>query len=137
MVIIKQCLKCRGVDKKMYCNDCEKSIDYFQVFEDVFDDNQNNIPTLIHTIKAYTWNDVIKFVKDEYFKDQNDLIIDCEKEFAYLKKHTKSDNLMINPVKQSTSYKIYLKSEHNLDFYNLEKSTILIDLTKVPNNSLA
>ena len=62
--------ECKEAGKKMYCKDCEKSIDYFEVFEN----NQSKTTTLIHIIKAYTWNDVIKFVKDKYFKDQNNLL---------------------------------------------------------------
>ncbi len=130
MVIIKQCVKCKEVGKKMYCNDCEKSVDNFEIFEDVFDDNQGKISTLIHTIKAYTWNDVIKFVKDEYFEDQKDLVIDCEKEFAYIERHAKSDTGLTNSLKQSRSYKIFLKNANDTDF---QKSTSvsngLIDLT--------
>lgn len=130
MAIIKQCLKCKDIGKKMYCKDCEKSIDYFEVFENEHENNKNNIPTLIHTIKAYTWNDVIMFIKDKYFKEQKDLVIDCEKDFAYLERQTKSDYPLVNSVDQLRSYKIYLKNENNLNL--LENTSIpkkLIDLT--------
>lgn len=50
MAIITQCSECKEVGKKMYCKDCEKSIDYFEVFEN----NQSKTTTLIHIIKAYT-----------------------------------------------------------------------------------
>jgi len=130
MVVIKQCVKCNEVGKKVYCSECEKSIDYFQVFEDVFDDNRDKISTLLHTIKAYTWNDVIKFVKDEYFKGQNNLVIDCEKEFAYIERLAKSDNLLTNSAKQPRSYKIFLLNENDIDFQkNTKVSNIIIDLT--------
>jgi hypothetical protein len=130
MAIIKQCVKCKEVGKKMYCNDCEKSIDYFEIFEDMFDDNHDKISTLIHTIKAYTWNDVITFVKDEYFEDKNDLVIDCEKEFAYIERHAKSDTVLTNSSKQSRSYKIFLKNENDIDFHKKTSvSNELIDLT--------
>ena len=33
MAIITQCSECKEVGKKMYCKDCEKSIDYFEVFK--------------------------------------------------------------------------------------------------------
>ena len=127
MAIITQCSECKEVGKKMYCKDCEKSLDYFEVFEH----NQRNITTLIHIIKAYTWNDVIKFVKDKYFKDQNNLIFDCEKDFAFLKKQNKSDKLLTEPVKQSTIYKIYLRNENDLSINkNTSILNMLIDLTK-------
>lgn len=127
MTIITQCSECKEIGKKMYCKDCEKSVDYFEVFEN----NQSNTTTLIHIIKAYTWNDVIKFVKEKYFKDQNNLIIDCEKEFAFLKKQNKSDTLLTEPVEQSTTYKIYLRNENDPSINkNTSMLNILIDLTK-------
>lgn len=130
MVIIKQCVKCKEVGKKMYCNECEKSVDYFQVFENMIDDNHDKISTLIHTIKAYTWNDVIKFVKDEYFKDQDDLVIDCEKEFAYIERHVNSDIPLTNPSNQKKSYKIFLSNENDFNSHkNPNKSNMVIDLT--------
>ncbi len=130
MVFIKQCLKCKDNDKKMYCKECEKSIDYFEVFENLHDDNKNSIPTLIHTIKAYTWNDTIKFINMNYFKDQDDLIINGEKEFAYLIRQTKPDGLLTKPVDKSRSYKIYLKNENNLNLLeNTSISIMIIDLT--------
>lgn len=134
MVIIKQCTKCKPVDKKMYCKDCEKSIDYFEVFESISVGNQNNAPVLIHTIKAYTWNDVIKFVKNKYLKDQNDLVIDCEKDFAYLERQNRSNELLSNPVEQSTSYQIYLRKDNYINFNkNANITNKIIDLTMYNN----
>jgi hypothetical protein len=119
--------ECKEAGKKMYCKDCEKSIDYFEVFEN----NQSKTTTLIHIIKAYTWNDVIKFVKDKYFKDQDNLLIDCEKEFAFLEKQNKSDKLLTEPVEQSTIYKICLRNENDLSINkNTSILNMLIDLTK-------
>lgn len=131
LAIIKQCLKCKDIGKKMYCKDCEKSIDYFEIFENMYENNNNtNIPTLIHTIKAYTWNDVIIFIKDKYFKEQKDLVIDCEKDFAYLERQPKLGHPLANPVDQSRSYKIYLKNKNNLDpLENTSIPKMLVDLT--------
>ena len=130
MVIVKQCVKCKEIGKKMYCNNCEKSIDYFEVFEDTIGDNHEKKSILVHTIKAFTWNDAIQFVKKEYFKDQNDLVIDCEKEFAYLERNTELDTYLANSVKQSRSYKIFLKNEDKVDLdKNASVSNMVIDLT--------
>ena len=130
MVIVKQCVKCKEIGKKMYCNNCEKSIDYFEVFEDTIGDNHEKKSILVHTIKAFTWNDAIQFVKNEYFKDQNDLVIDCEKEFAYLERNTELDTCLANSVKQSRSYKIFLKNEDKVDLdKNASVSNMVIDLT--------
>ena len=130
MVIVKQCVKCKEIGKKMYCNNCEKSIDYFEVFEDTIGDNHEKKSILVHTIKAFTWNDAIQFVKNEYFKDQNDLVIDCEKEFAYLERNTELDTYLANSVKQSRSYKIFLKNEDEVDLdKNASVSNMVIDLT--------
>ena len=130
MAIIRQCIKCKEVGKKMYCNQCEKSVDYFQVFEDVFGDNHDKISTLIHVIKAYTWNDTIKFVKDEYFKDQDDLVIECEKEFTYIERHANSDIHLTNPFNQKKRYKIFLSNENDVNFHkNQNASNMVIDLT--------
>lgn len=130
MVIVKQCVKCKEISKKMYCNNCEKSIDYFEVFEDTIGDNHEKKSILVHTIKAFTWNDAIQFVKNEYFKDQNDLVIDCEKEFAYLERNTELDTYLANSVKQSRSYKIFLKNEDEVDLdKNASVSNMVIDLT--------
>jgi hypothetical protein len=118
----------------MYCKDCEKSIDYFEVFESISVGNQNNAPVLIHTIKAYTWNDVIKFVKNKYLKDQNDLVIDCEKDFAYLERQNRSNELLSNPVEQSTSYQIYLRKDNYINFNkNANITNKIIDLTMYNN----
>ncbi len=113
----------------MYCKDCEKSIDYFEVFGN----NQKSTTTLIHIIKAYTWNDVIKFVKDKYFKDQDNLLIDCEKEYAFLEKQNKSDRPLTESVEQATSYKVYLRNENDL---SINKNTSKLNgLTDLTNNS--
>lgn len=129
--MIKQCTECRVVGKKMYCENCEKTVDYFEVFENLVGNNQNNKTTLVHTIKAFTWNDAIQFIKAKYFKDQNNLIIDCEKEFAYLERQTGSDNKLANSGDQLTSYKIYLKNENELSFYKNFIAPNMIDLTTI------
>lgn len=130
MAIIKQCLKCNPMGKKIYCKDCEKSTDYFEVFENVSEDNHHDAPLLIHTIKAYTWNDVIRFVRDKYFEAQNDPIIDCEKDFAYLQRKSESNELLSNPAKLSTSYRIYLIKGNDINSNkNTDMTNKITDLT--------
>lgn len=109
MAIIQQCKKCEKIGKKIYCKDCTKSIDYFDIFK--YDNNKNNgnrsdNNELVEKIKAYTWNDVIEFVKDKYFYDYNDLYINCEKEFAFIEKKI---NDKLNP--NGSGYKIYINKD--------------------------
>ena len=50
----------------------------------------------IDRIKAYTWNDVLNFVKNKYFKENSDLNINCEKDFAYIERKTLRDASNMN-----------------------------------------
>jgi hypothetical protein len=108
MVIILQCEKCRQISKKNYCKECKKSIDYFEVFE------YNNETTVPETkepkerIKAYTWSDVLNFVKNKYFQENSDLNINCEKDFAYIEKKALRDASDMNSKIDKVGYKIFL-----------------------------
>jgi hypothetical protein len=108
MVIILQCEKCRQISKKNYCEECKKSIDYFEVFE------YNNETTVPETkepkerIKAYTWSDVLNFVKNKYFQENSDLNINCEKDFAYIEKKALRDASDMNSKIDKVGYKIFL-----------------------------
>jgi hypothetical protein len=108
MVIILQCEKCRQISKKNYCEECKKSIDYFEVFE------YNNETTVPETkepkerIKAYTWSDVLNFVKNKYFQENSDLNINCEKDFAYIEKKALRDASDMNSKIDKAGYRIFL-----------------------------
>ncbi len=108
MVIILQCEKCRQISKKNYCEECKKSIDYFEVFE------YNNETTVPETkepkerIKAYTWSDVLNFVKNKYFQENSDLNINCEKDFAYIEKKALRDASDMNSKIDKVGYRIFL-----------------------------
>lgn len=108
MAIILQCEKCRQISKKNYCEECKKSVDYFEVFE------YNNEITVPETkepnerIKAYTWSDVLNFVKNKYFQENSDLNINCEKDFAYIEKKAFRDAFDMNSMIDKVGYRIFL-----------------------------
>jgi hypothetical protein len=108
MAIILQCEKCRQISKKTYCGECRKSIDYFEVFEY---NNETIVPEArepIERIKAYTWSDVLNFVKNKYFQETSDLNINCEKDFAYIEKKVLQDASNKNSVIDKLGYRILL-----------------------------
>jgi len=89
MVIEQQCENCSKKGKNVYCNNCIKVAEYFEVFKYNIDNNNSRFgkggqPT--DRIKAYTWHDAIEYVKYNYFekKSKENLNINCEKDFAYL-----------------------------------------------------
>ncbi|MGB8023418.1 MAG: hypothetical protein WCF06_03770 [Nitrososphaeraceae archaeon] len=111
MVIEQQCENCSKKGKNVYCNDCIKIAEYFEVFKYNIDSNNNKRfgskdgqPT--DRIKAYTWHDAIEYVKCKYFekKSKEKLNINCEKDFAYLEEiENNSENLL--------GYSIYLNKK--------------------------
>jgi len=108
MAIILQCEKCRQISKKTYCGECKKSIDYFEVFEY----NDETIVTEsrepIERIKAYTWNDVLNFVRNKYFEENSELNINCEKDFAYIEKKAIQNASNMNSTVHKIGYRIFL-----------------------------
>ncbi len=108
MAIILQCEKCRQISKKTYCGECKKSIDYFEVFEY----NDETIVTEsrepIERIKAYTWNDVLNFVRNKYFEENSELNINCEKDFAYIEKKALQNTSNMNSMIDKSGYRIFL-----------------------------
>ena len=108
MAIILQCEKCRQISKKTYCGECKKSIDYFEVFE--YND-ETIVPESrepIERIKAYTWNDVLNFVKNKYFEENSELNINCEKDFAYIEKKALQNTSNMNSMIDKSGYRIFL-----------------------------
>ncbi len=108
MAIILQCEKCRQISKKTYCGECSKSIDYFEVFEYNDETTVSESREPIDRIKAYTWNDVLNFVKNKYFKENSDLNINCEKDFAYIERKTLRDASNMNSMINKLGYRIFL-----------------------------
>jgi hypothetical protein len=109
MVIEQQCENCSKKGKNVYCNNCIKVAEYFEVFKYDIDDNDNSRfgkggqPT--DRIKAYTWHDAIEYVKCNYFekKSKENLNINCEKDFAYLEEIYNNNN-----NENLSGYSIYL-----------------------------
>jgi hypothetical protein len=108
MVIISQCEKCSQISKKTYCGECKKSIDYFEVFEYKGETTIPQSREPIERIRAYTWNDVLNFVKNKYFKENSDLNINCEKDFAYIEKKAIQNASNMNSTVHKIGYRIFL-----------------------------
>jgi len=108
MVIISQCEKCRQISKKTYCGECKKSIDYFEVFEYKGETTVPQSREPIERIMAYTWNDVLNFVKNKYFKENSDLNINCEKDFAYIETKAIRNASNLNSTIYKSGYRIFL-----------------------------
>ena len=120
MAIILQCEKCRQISKKTYCGECKKSIDYFEVFEinkEEGTDHESREP--IERIKAYTWSDVLNFVKSKYFQEDTDLNINCEKDFAFIEKKTLPDpSSNMNTIIDQLEYRIFLSKNIQMELDN-------------------
>src|SRR5919197_1402637 len=128
MTIIQQCETCSKVgdnNKNIYCNNCIKSEDYFDVYKYEGNNNYNNNNRfgegrLIGRIKAYTWHDAIEYIKNNLFSSdqRKNLNSNCEKDFAYIEKEEKipstittSENGNEPEKAKLLGYKIYLNNE--------------------------
>jgi hypothetical protein len=112
MTIIQQCEYCAQKGKNVYCNNCKKSIDYFDVYKYNNDiKNRYYDGEAIGIIKAFTWHDAIEFIKNNFFDDKKNLDINCEKEFAYLEGKIDSSPMNNGNRNSSLSYKIYLNND--------------------------
>lgn len=118
MAIILQCEKCRQISKKTYCGECKKSIDYFEVFEYNNEAIDHEAREPIERIKAYTWSDVLNFVKNKYFLETSDLNINCEKDFAYIEKKTLQDASNLNSLIDQLGYRIFLNKNIPIELNN-------------------
>lgn len=130
MAIILQCEKCRQISKKTYCGECKKSIDYFEVFEY---NGETIVPESrepIERIKAYTWNDVLNFVRNKYFEENSDLNINCEKDFAYIEKKAPQDTSDMNHMIDKSGYRIFLnKNIPTILDNSLRPGKLITDIT--------
>ena len=126
MVIEQQCENCSKKGKNIYCNNCIKVAEYFEVFKYSIDNNNKRFdkgqPT--DRIKAYTWHDAIEYIKCNYFEKKNkeNLNINCEKDFAYLEEiDNNNENLL--------GYSIYLNKEVGVKSSSLLRDEDFCDLT--------
>ena len=133
-MINKQCDVCAKKGKNFYCNACDVTAEFFDIYSYYKNHTSNN--SLIGRIKAYTWHDVLEYISKNFFYDlSSGLKIDCEKDFAYIEKKL-SDQVTSNPhidktyTEDATGYKIYLNSNSKSiegspkvgDFWDLTKN---------------
>jgi hypothetical protein len=97
-MIVKQCEDCERKGKKVYCNRCTLRADYFDVssYDRSNINDQTDRGQIELRIKAYTWNDVLEYIRNNFFdnRSKNDLNINCEKDYAYIEeKHAEQVKL--------------------------------------------
>jgi hypothetical protein len=113
-MIVQQCENCNKKGKNVYCKDCVKVADSFDVYEYLSGDNRFNKGRLISIIEAYTWHEAIEYVRNKFFhgEEKSNIITNCEKDFAYLEKtrSTSSENENNAEELDLRSYKIYLNN---------------------------
>ncbi len=111
--MITQCPDCSKTgNKDNFCDNCTKLADYFDVYK--YTENLNNTEFL-GRIKAYRWKDALNFIKNSFFKNEPELVTNCEKDFAFVEKRYVEDNMLIG-------YKLYLNnisSQENISLWNL------------------
>jgi hypothetical protein len=139
-MIIQQCENCAKKGKNVYCNNCTKKADYFDIYS--YDSStRSDKGHIIGRIKAYTWHDALEYIKDNFFDDCNksNLNINCEKDFAYLEEIAAEQNT-INSSKGKSQrenklgYKVYLINEDKSFASPTFKDSIFWDLTTVTTN---
>ena len=135
MAIIHQCEDCTNKGKNVYCNNCKKSIDYFDVYKYNNEiKNRYSDGEAIGVIKAFTWHDAIEFIKNNFFSDKKNLDINCEKEFAYIEGKIDSSLIDNGNRNLALSYKIYLNNEEKTEFKELSRNLRVWDTTTINNS---
>jgi len=136
-MITKQCDNCTKKGKNFYCNNCTKTAEYFDIYS-YYRSRKSNKNTLIGRIKAYTWHDVLEYIKNNFFYDQsNSLNVDCEKDFAFIEKKSSEQVAFNGHTNKSANqhpigYKIYLNKD-NKSFEFSSKVRNFWDLTAITN----
>jgi len=133
LVIIKQCHDCSVKGKNFYCNSCDKTAESFDIYS--YHTNRMSENSLIGRVKAYTWHDVLEYIKNNFFYDlSGELNIDCEKDFAYIEKKL-SENVSTNvsndklSSEQPIGYKIFLNKDDSTPLVTTSNSVDFWDLT--------
>jgi hypothetical protein len=114
MTIIQQCQNCeKEGNKNIYCTNCIKSADYFDIYKYENGSDRFGRSNIIGRIKAYTWHDAIEYTKSNFFHNQSkNFNINCEKDFAYVEeKNTESKDMENKGKENLLGYKLYLNKE--------------------------
>jgi hypothetical protein len=111
-MIIQQCNSCSKKGKNVYCNNCNKEADYFDIYKYYGDNNRFDKGESVGRIKAYTWHDAIEYIKNNLFHNRsNNLNINCEKDFGYLEEKTEPYIIENDTKEESLGYKIHLNKK--------------------------
>lgn len=115
-MITKQCDNCAPKGKNYYCNACDKKAEVFYIYSYYIDRFSEN--TLMGRMKAFTWHDVLEYVKNNFFHNPSgELDINCEKNFAFIEEKLSHNCHITEALNQSdrnhpTGYKIYLNKDN-------------------------
>ncbi|MGB8572999.1 MAG: hypothetical protein WCD19_00935 [Nitrososphaeraceae archaeon] len=115
-MITKQCDNCAPKGKNYYCNACDKKAELFYIYS--YYTNRFSENTLMGRIKAFTWHDVLEYVKNNFFHyPSGELDINCEKNFAYIEEKLSHNCHITEALNKSdsnhpTGYKIYLNKDN-------------------------
>ena len=134
MTIIQQCQNCsKEGNKNIYCTNCIKSADYFDIYRYENENDRFSRDNIIGRIKAYTWHDAIEYTKSNFFHNQSkNFNINCEKDFAYVEERNTESTAMENNGKEILlGYKLYLNQEGDKSESSSVKNENLWDLTVV------
>lgn len=134
-MINKQCDNCAKKGKNFYCNSCDITAEFFDIYS--YSTNRTSDNSLIGRVKAYTWHDVLEYTRNNFFYGlSSGLNIDCEKEFAYIEKKLSGQDTTNRRTDKADSevpigYKIYLNKD-NKSIEDVPKVRNLLDLTLNP-----
>lgn len=134
-MINKQCDNCAKKGKNFYCNSCDITAEFFDIYS--YYTNRTSDNSLIGRVKAYTWHDVLEYTRNNFFYGlSSGLNIDCEKEFAYIEKKLSGQDTTNRRTDKADSevpigYKIYLNKD-NKSIEDVPKVRNLLDLTLNP-----
>jgi hypothetical protein len=116
-MINKQCDNCSKKGKNFYCNACDITSEFFDIYSYYANRMSKNL--LIGRMKAYTWHDVLGYIKKNFFHDLSvGLNVNCEKDYAYIEKKL-SEQVISNRLpdradsEEPIGYKIYLNKNNN------------------------
>jgi hypothetical protein len=140
-MIVQQCEECAKKSKKAYCNRCILRADYFHIqgYGSRHIEGKSNGNWLELITKAYTWNDVIEYIRNTFFGNcsRAELNINCEKDFAYIEENLdvqdKTDgplnNILESRKMNLIGFKVYLIDRDNPVQSQVVNNQNLYDLT--------